>query len=125
MRITYCMNTRAKTWYCGIILLALGSLVSAADTNSPTSGSGTNRVANTNVAAMVRDGLPYLIVEEAGLWIPVDDLELTFGVGRQLLLFQQNSDYFIAIATFEDGSAKLCAFPRVHARDQGTAWVTN
>ena len=121
------MNARAMNW-CAVLILALaGSLSASADTNASgsASGSGTNALTGTNVAAVVTNEMPKLEVETDDLWIPIEDLQLTFDIGKQLALFQQSDDYYVAIVLYEDDTPGLCAVPRVHARDQGTAWVTH
>ena len=127
--LTGCMNVRAMN-RCSVaifLLLLTGGFSLLADTNSASSasGTGTNAVAGTNAAAVVTNELPKLEVETDDLWIPIEDQQLTFDIGKQLALFQQGDDYYVAIVPYEDDEPGLCAVPRVHARDQGTAWVTH
>jgi len=121
------MNVRAMNWCTVLILVLAGSLSASADTNASgsASGSGTNALTGTNAVAVVTNEMPKLEVETDDLWIPIEDLQLTFDIGKQLALFQQSDDYYVAIVEYEDDTPGLCAVPRVHARDQGTAWVTH
>ncbi|MFH0907945.1 MAG: DUF4388 domain-containing protein [bacterium] len=121
------MNARTINRWTVLILLLAGSLSSHAKTSAAdsASGSGTNAVTGTNVASVATSELPSLVVEAENLWIPIEDLQLTFDVGKQLALFQQNDNCYVAIVLYEDDPPGLCAVPRVYARDQGTAWVTN
>jgi hypothetical protein len=87
--------------------------------------SGTNAV-DTNVTAAVTDEPAYLEVMIEDLYLAVEDAGLSFDVGRQVFLFQQNDDSFIVLVPFGgEGKFRLCAFPRISGRDQGTGWVTN
>ncbi len=121
------MNARTIAGWTVLTLFLAGSLSTRADTNAAgsASGSGTNALTGTNAVAVVTNEMAKLEVGTDDLWIPIEDQQLTFDIGKQLALFQQSDDYYVAIVLYEDDSPGLCAVPRVHARDQGTAWVTH
>jgi hypothetical protein len=118
------MNKRATNIAVGLLLLGLPVLAARGQGDARPGASSTNAAA-TNVAAAVTNIPAFLEVVDSGVYLHIDDEGLTFDVGKQVFLFQQNSDSFICLVPYQDGESRLCAFPRMSGRDQGTGWVTN
>jgi hypothetical protein len=56
--------------------------------------------------------------------VNLENPHTVFEVGRQLPLFQQSGENYIAIVTTYDGETRLCAFPRF-VGNESSAWMSN
>lgn len=53
----------------------------------------------------------YLVVRAKQIDLPVPDARLNTQIGDKLPLFQQNSQFFIALTSADNDGPRLCAFP--------------
>ena len=55
--------------------------------------------------------------------VPLENPHFVYDIGKQLPLFQQNGEIYVAIVTSYDGTMRLCSFPR-YVGNESSAWIS-